>query len=231
MSTFFATLSKAIVISQGVALLVSFVWGVLSVVLSPCHLATIPLMIGYISEYSENSVKKAFQISLLFALGMLASISVIGVVTASLGRIVGDLGNFSNYFMAAVFMLIGLQLLDVIVIEWNSPKMKKKSNEFSLWNAFFLGILFGVGLGPCTFAYMAPMLGIVFQEASANLIFSIAMILSFAIGHSLVIVFAGTFSEVVQGYLKWTQDSNAIVILRKICGVLVFIAGLYFLFK
>jgi cytochrome c-type biogenesis protein len=78
---------------------------------------------------------------------------------------------------------------------------------------------------------MAPMLGIVFKEASTNLLFSIAMILMFAIGHSLVIVFAGTFSEVVQRYLKWTQDSNAVVILRKICGALVFIGGLYFLFK
>jgi cytochrome c-type biogenesis protein len=231
MSTFFATLSKAIVLSNGIALLVSFVWGVLSVILSPCHLATIPLMIGYISEYSENSVKKAFQISLLFAFGMLSSISIIGIITASLGRVAGDLGSFGNYFMAAVFMLIGLQLLDVIVIEWNSPKVKKSSSKFSLWNSFFLGLIFGVGLGPCTFAYMAPMLGIVFKEASTNLLFSIAMILMFAIGHSLVIVFAGTFSEVVQRYLKWTQDSNAVVILRKICGALVFIGGLYFLFK
>ena len=44
----------------------------------------------------------------------------------------------------------------------------KQTKAKGLLAALILGLLFGIALGPCTFAYMAPVLGIVFQTAQTN---------------------------------------------------------------
>ena len=53
------------------------------------------------------------------------------------------------------------------------------------------------------------------------------MFLLYGVGHCSVIVLAGTFTEVVQHYLNWNEKSKGAVILKKICGVLVLLGGLY----
>ncbi|MGC8798600.1 MAG: cytochrome c biogenesis protein CcdA [candidate division WOR-3 bacterium] len=93
--------------------------------------------------------------------------------------------------------------------------------------AFVLGLLFGVALGPCTFAYMAPMLGVTFRVASKAPVFAGSLVLFYAMGHCSVIVFAGTFTSLVQGYLRWNKRSRAAGTLKKLCGVLVILGGLY----
>ncbi|MFO7891760.1 MAG: cytochrome c biogenesis protein CcdA [bacterium] len=101
--------------------------------------------------------------------------------------------------------------------------MKKKGTLA----AFMIGLIFGVALGPCTFAYMAPMLGIAFNTASTRPVFAGSMILFYAVGHCSVIVLAGTFTSMVQKYLHWNERSKGAVILKKICGILVILGGIY----
>ncbi|MDD3441499.1 MAG: cytochrome c biogenesis protein CcdA, partial [Kiritimatiellae bacterium] len=97
----FTHLSRAIEGSPAVALSAALVWGILSILLSPCHLASIPLIVGFIDEQGTISTKRAFQISLLFSLGILITIGLIGAATAMAGRMLGDVGRFGNYFVAA----------------------------------------------------------------------------------------------------------------------------------
>lgn len=96
--------------------------------------------------------------------------------------------------------------------------------------AFVLGLVFGVALGPCTFAYMAPMLGVTFRLASTNLAYGILLLVLYGVGHCGVIVLAGTFTEVVQHYLDWNERSKGAVILKKVCGALVLLGGLWLLY-
>jgi cytochrome c-type biogenesis protein len=96
--------------------------------------------------------------------------------------------------------------------------------------AFILGLVFGVALGPCTFAYMAPMLAVTFKTATTNLFYGILLLLAYGIGHCSVIIFAGTCTEIIQYYMDWNEKSKGIIILRKICGVLVLISGLYLIY-
>ena len=93
--------------------------------------------------------------------------------------------------------------------------------------AFILGLVFGIALGPCTFAFMAPMLGVTFKVASTSLAYGIALLVVYGVGHCSVIVFAGTCTELVQRYMNWNEKSKGAVILKKICGVLVLLGGLY----
>jgi cytochrome c-type biogenesis protein len=227
---FFAIIQKAMESSSYIALGASFLWGILSVLISPCHLASIPLIIGYIGSQSDLTVKKAFQISLVFSTGMFTSIIAIGIITASLGRILGDVGAWGNYLVAVIFLLVGLNLMGVIPFNWNNISLSKSSKK-GWTGSFLLGFIFGIGLGPCTFAFMAPILGTVFTIAATHLWFSILLILSFAIGHILVIVLAGTFTESVQKYLRWSENSKGSKALRFICGFLVFLGGIYMILK
>ena len=175
-------------------------------------------------------MKRAFTLSLMFSAGILITIAAIGLITASLGRLMGDVGQIGNYLVAVIFVVVGLYLLDVIKLDWGSfggNNVKQKG----LLAALILGLLFGIGLGPCTFAYMAPMLGVVFQVASTQVAFAIALLAAFGIGHCSVIVLAGTLTEKVQQYLNWTEKTKGAIILRKVCGVLVILGGIYLLFK
>ncbi len=229
MEKLFTTLTHAVESTPAIALSAAFVWGILSILLSPCHLASIPLIIGFIDEQGRMSTKRAFLISSLFAVGILITIGAIGAVTAALGRMMGDLGRYGNYFVALVFFVVGLHLLGVIPMPWSGPGrvgMKRKG----MLAAFILGLVFGIALGPCTFAYMAPMLGITFKLAATNLFYGVLLLIVYGLGHCSIIVLAGTCTELVQRYMNWNEKSRGAIILKKICGLLVLIGGLYLIF-
>ena len=229
MQELFTQLTRAVESSWFIALAASFIWGVLSILISPCHLASITLIVGFIDEQGKISTKRAFWISFLFAAGILITIGIVGAVTAAAGRLMGDVGKYGNYFVAAIFSLVGLHLLDVIPIPFSGPsKIGIKSK--GLLAAFLLGLIFGIAIGPCTFAYMAPMLAVTFKVASTNIVYGILLLVFYGLGHCSVIVFAGTFTELVQHYMNWNEKSKGAVILKKICGVLVLAGGLYLIY-
>ncbi|MFH0733797.1 MAG: cytochrome c biogenesis protein CcdA [bacterium] len=225
----FNVLYDAMTGSVWIAVLASFSWGVLSILLSPCHLSSIPLIVGYISSQGKISTARTLNISLVFSLGILITIAVIGLITASLGRLMGDIGSIGNYLVAGVFFIVGLYLLDVIKLNWNSIGINK-SKQQGLLAALIIGLLFGLALGPCTFAYMAPVLGVVFETAQTNYILAMLYLLSFGIGHCAVIVGAGTLTNQVQKYLNWSEESKALLIIKKVCGVLVILGGVYLIY-
>jgi cytochrome c-type biogenesis protein len=212
------------------AVLASFGWGIVSVLLSPCHLSSIPLVIGFISTQGEISLKRTFIISLTFGTGILITIALIGLITAIAGRLMGDVGAVGNYIVATVFFVVGLYLLDIIKLPWDGANVKTTKHK-GIPAALILGLLFGIGLGPCTFAYMAPVLGIVFQVAKTNIVYSVILLLAFGIGHILVIVAAGTLTKKVQQYLNWTEKSKSALYIKRICGVLVILSGVYMIYN
>lgn len=225
----FATLSDAVGGSTIIALSAAFLWGIFSILLSPCHLASIPLIIGFIDEQGPSTTRRAFFISFLFALGILLSIGLIGLFTGFAGRLIGDIGPLGNYFVALIFLFFGLHLMNVFPFKWNPPSqsgMKKKG----FLAAFILGLVFGIALGPCTFAYMAPMLGIVFKTAANSVLYGIFLLGIYGIGHCSVIVFAGTSTEVIQKYLNWNEKSKGAEILKSICGFFIILGGAYLIY-
>jgi len=229
MQELFIVLTRAVEGSSLVAVAAAFLWGVLSIILSPCHLASIPLIVGFIDKQGRIPTQRAFFISSLFAIGILITIALVGVATALAGRMAGDIGAYGNYIVAAIFFLVGLHLLDVLPLPWSwSGNVGMKSK--GLLAAFVLGLVFGVALGPCTFAYMAPMLAIAFKVGADNLTYGILLISFYGVGHCTVIIFAGTFTGVVQQYLNWNEKSSGAVILKKVCGILVLLGGVWMIY-
>lgn len=226
----FEFLSNALTSSAYMAIFASFGWGIVSVLLSPCHLSSIPLVVGFINSQGEINLKRTFNISLVFGVGILITIAIIGLITALAGRLMGDVGAVGNYVVASVFFVVGLYLMDVIKLPWDGASIKPTKHKGVL-AALILGLLFGIGLGPCTFAYMAPVLGVVFQVSKTNILYSIILLLAFGIGHIFVIVAAGTLTKKVQQYLNWTEKSKAATYIKRVCGVLVILGGVYMIYN
>jgi cytochrome c-type biogenesis protein len=225
-----SSLSQAVSGAPLLALGAAAGWGVLSILLSPCHLASIPLIVGFIDGQGQMSTKRAFIVSNLFAFGILFSIALIGLLTALAGRMLGDLGAWGNWLVAGIFFLFGLHLWGIIPMPWSGPGQVGMQRK-GLLAALALGLIFGVALGPCTFAFMGPVLGVAFAEAAENMLYAALLLLAYGIGHCSVIVFAGTFTEKVQHYLDWNEQSQGTIWVKRICGLLVVAGGVWLIYS
>lgn len=222
-------LSHALEASPAVALAAAALWGVLSILLSPCHLASIPLIVGFVGEQGKVTARRAFLLSLLFSAGILLTIAAIGAATAAAGRLLGDLGPWANYAVAVVFFAVGLHLLGALPL----PLAAAGPGDFrrkGLLAALILGLVFGLALGPCTFAYLAPMLAIALKVAGARPAYAAALLLAYGVGHCAVIVLAGSSTARVERLLQWNSASGGMERLKRACGALVILGGLWLLY-
>ena len=229
METLFESLTHAVSGATPVALTAAFAWGVLSILLSPCHLASIPLIVGFIQGQDSPTPRYALGLSSLFALGILITIALIGVINAAAGQLMGDVGTAGNILVAIIFFVVGLSFLDVIPLKLPTPASVNPRHR-GPWAALLLGLVFGIALGPCTFAYMAPMLGVAFKVATTNAVIGAALLVAYGVGHCLVIALAVAGSAWVQRTLDWNAESRAGGWVKKACGVLVILAGFYMLY-
>lgn len=209
------------------ALTGAFVWGVLSIVLSPCHLSSIPLVIGFLAVQSQNNLRRSLWISTLFALGVLITITALGGATALMGRMLGDIGPYGKYVVGVVFLVVGLHLMDLIRLPGAGFGIRPLDTGSAYLTSLTLGLIFGLALGPCTFAFLAPVLGLVFELSHSNLTASIGLLAAFALGHCLVIVVVGVLATRIQVYLDWTDKSDAILWVKRTAGVLIILGGIY----
>jgi len=222
MAAIFTWLSEAMNGAPWVALLAAAGWGVASLVLSPCHLASIPLVVGFIAERKDTTPRQAFGYALLFAFGILLSIAAVGGITASAGRMLGDLGPWANYAVGTALVLVGLHLIGILPLPWERGlSLPRYQGKLA---ALLLGLLFGLALGPCTFAYLAPVLGMIFGVARTQPGFAALLLLAYGLGHCALIVAAGVSAEKVQQVLDWNGNSRGAVWMRRSCGLLV-VAG------
>jgi cytochrome c-type biogenesis protein len=176
--------------------------------------------------------RPAFRVSSiagLFSLGLFTTIGVIGGVTAAAGRLMGQVGPWASYVAAAVCFVVGLSLLDVLPLGWSVPDSTRFRGR-GLLAAFGLGLIVGIALGPCTFTYMAPMLGVTFAVAGTHALCGVLLIAAYGVGHCSVIVFAGASTSWVGRYLRWTDASRGAAYLRYASGLLVLMGGVYLIY-
>jgi len=225
MNDFLFRLTDALGASPAMAIGAAVAWGVASVLLSPCHLGTIPLVIGFVGAGAGTSKGRAAALSFSFAGGMLLAIAVLGGIVATAGWAVRGFGAATNYIIAAIFVLAGLNLVGILPMPLAglTPNAGKGKGFLA---AAILGLVFGVGLSPCTFAFLAPVLGVAFGSgATVGPFFGMALLLAFGAGHCGVIGLAGSSVGLVQRYLDWNEKSKALVAVKAVCGVLVLISA------
>lgn len=216
--------------NDALALFSAFGWGILSVMLSPCHLAALPLLIAYIANRSNSGSASPFSLSLMFSLGILGTIFVIGLITSFLGGLIGDIGSWANLVTGLLLIIAGLFFLELLHIDGLKLNIESARLKGGLL-AFVFGLSAGLALGPCTFAFMAPVFAYGLQIAQSKPFIAFSLFLFYGIGHCSVILLAGVLSAKIQNYLNWIGSSKGVLIFKKTCGVLVLAGGIYIMYQ
>lgn len=223
-------LSRILEFGPLLGLVAAFGWGLLSVILSPCHLTSIPLIISYLTVAEDASKSRIVGIVAIFSSGILLTVGLTGVITYSMGRLVGDLGSWGNYIVSIIFIVIGLYLIGLLKLPMIGINFGSNFKRNYI-GALLLGLVAGFALGSCTFAYLAPVLGIVFRESATNPGFAVLLLASYAIGHTAVILSIGLLYRHIEEHFKWALDENRSALVKKLCGFIIMAGGIYMLYQ
>jgi len=227
LETLFLTVNEWIAGGTTLAAVGCFVWGMISVVFSPCHLASIPLIVAYVAGQQEIlKPREAGCYSVAFSFGLFITIALIGIICALLGRMLGDVGNYWQILVGLVLLWVALGMFGVEKCSM-SGSLLHRLNVKGLLGAFVLGLAYGILSGSCTFGFIAPILAIITiqQKVATGILF----ILLFAIGHCLPIVVAGSSGAAVRGILENSAWQGAGKWFRRGAGAVIGALGVYFI--
>ena len=227
LDSFFLTVNAWMTSGSTIAFIGCFAWGMVSVMFSPCHLASIPLIVVYVAgQEAAVEPKRAGLYAGAFTSGLFVTIALVGIICAWLGRILGDVGLWWQVPVGAVLIWVALGMLGVQACTM-SGSLLYRFDLRGIHGAFGLGLAYGVLSGSCTFGFIAPILAVVTVQQEWA-IGSLMMIL-FAMGHCLPIVIAGSSTALVRKLTEnhaWQDAGNWF---RKGAGVDVGLMGLYFM--
>ncbi len=227
LESFFLTVNEWIAAGTAIAALGCFLWGMISVIFSPCQMASIPLIVAYVGGQERSvEIRQAGYYSFAFTSGLFITIALVGIVCAILGRMLGDVGNYWQILVGFVLIWVALGMFGVEKCSI-SGSLLYRLNLKGLFGAFVLGLAYGVLSGSCTFGFIAPILAIITvqQKVATGILF----ILLFAMGHCLPIVVAGSFTAAVRRVLENRAWQGAGNWFRKSAGILIGFLGIYFI--
>ena len=227
LDSFFITVNEWIVSGATIAAAGCFLWGMISVVFSPCHLASIPLIVAYVGGQEKIlNPREAGFYSLAFTSGLFITIALIGIICALLGRMLGDVGNYWQILLGLILVWVALGMLGVEKCSM-SGSLLYRLNFRGLFGAFSLGLAYGILSGSCTFGFIAPIMAII--TVQKHIATGILFILLFAIGHCLPILVAGSSTAVVKRFMENSSWQGAGNWFRKGAGVVIIMLGAYFI--
>ena len=187
----------------------------------------IPLMMAFVGAYQGTSgARKAFSFSLLFVVGLTITFTLLGLVAAVMGRLLGDVGRFWPYLVAAVCFIMGLHLMGIWNFDLPLPQAWKPK-QAGPWGAFLLGLLFGVVSTPCATPILAVLL--VYIASKGNLAYGGLLLFLYALGHCALILIAGTSMGLAKRLIESKGLNTSLAYLRKGSGVLIILIGFYFI--
>ncbi|MBP1765269.1 MAG: putative cytochrome c biosis protein [Firmicutes bacterium] len=187
-------LASAIAESFWVAPILALLAGLLTSV-TPCALASVPLVIGYVGGTENNDPQKAFSLSVTFALGMAVTFTALGAAASLLGKLMGAASQWWYLALGILMTLMALQTWEIYDFI-PSTYLTSKANRKGSLGAFLAGILGGIFSSPCATPVLVVLLGIVAK--SGNLAWGILLLLLYAVGHGVLVVAAGTSVGFVQ---------------------------------
>jgi cytochrome c-type biogenesis protein len=226
---FLVTVNQWMTGGLAMAAIGAFAWGMVSVLFSPCHLASIPLIVAYVGgQETAVNPRKAGWYAGAFTLGLFITIATVGVVCALLGRMLGDVGIWWQVLVGAVLIWVALGMLGVQACSMTGTLLYRLKLR-GIHGAFGLGLAYGILSGSCTFGFIAPILAIV--SVQQKIVAGSLMMILFALGHCLPIVVAGSSTAMVRRLTESSTWQGAGLWFRRGAGVVIALLGLYFIFN
>jgi len=227
MDSFFLLVNGWMTSGTAIAALGCFVWGMISVLLSPCHLASIPLVVAYVGGQDQIiKGRQAVWYAVLFSVGLFLTITLVGISCALLGRMLGDVGPYWTIMVGLILLWVAMDMLGLAKCSLPSGAMGRLRVK-GHWGAFVLGLAYGVLSGSCTFGFIAPILAII--TVQKQVLTGVMLILLFAIGHCLPIAVAGSSTAAVKRLMASSFFGQGSHWFRKGAGVVIAGLGCYFI--
>ena len=202
-----------------------FLAGVISSA-SPCVLATIPLVIGFVGGYADGDRKKAFLYSVAFVLGLSITFTVFGAAAGLLGTMFGTLGGWWYVAAGTVALVMGGQMMGLYEIRL-PVRRDYRPKQGGIIGSFLLGLFFGVVSSPCATPVLVVILTLV--ASKREVLYGVALLFTYALGHTLLMLVAGTFTGFVEGFVKARGVVNFSLWARRVSGAVVALAGGWFI--
>jgi cytochrome c-type biogenesis protein len=212
-----------------IAALGCFLWGVVSVALSPCHMASIPLIVSYVAGQEKGVIaRKAAIYALAFTVGLFVTIAMVGIICSLLGRMLGDVGSWWTIPVGAVLIWVALDMLGISACSM-SGSILARMRVRGIGGAFVLGLAYGILSGSCTFGFIAPILAIItIQQKIAS---GILFIVLFGIGHCIPIAVAGSSMALVRRVMESSRFHSGGLWFRRCAGAAIAVLGVYFIIR
>ena len=204
-----------------------FLWGMVSVLFSPCHLASIPLIVSYVAGQNQIIAgRRAVLYAVWFTVGLFITIAAIGFICALLGRMLGDVGPYMSIVVGAILVWVSLDILGIATCSMSNGLLAKIKVKGVL-GAFVLGLSYGVLSGSCSFGFIAPILAII--TVQQKIFTGVIFILLFGLGHCIPIVVAGSSTALVKQFLANSAWQRGSTLFRKLAGLCIGALGIYFI--
>ena len=204
-----------------------FLAGVISSA-SPCVLATIPLVIGFVGGYADGDRKKAFLYSVAFVLGLSITFTAFGAAAGLLGTMFGTLGGWWYVAAGTVALVMGGQMMGLYEIRL-PVRRDYRPKQGGIIGSFLLGLFFGVVSSPCATPVLVVILTLV--ATKREVLYGITLLFTYALGHTLLMLIAGTFTGFVEGFVKARGVANFSLWSKRLGGFMVAIVGGYLLWE
>ena len=194
-----------------------FLAGVLSSA-SPCVLATIPLVVGFVGGYADGDRTKAFRYSLAFVLGLSLTFTAFGTAAGLLGTMFGSLGGWWYVAAGIVALVMGGQMMGFYEIHL-PIKRDFMPKQGGIIGSFLLGLFFGVVSSPCATPVLVVIL--TYVATKGQILYGTALLFTYALGHCLLMLLAGTFTGFVEAFVKRRGIVNFSLWTKRVGGLVV----------
>lgn len=195
---------------------------------NPCVLAMIPLVMSFVAGRQGEPAGpwRAFRFSLVFVLGLAITFTAMGVIAALAGTLYGEVSSLWNWVVAAVCVGMGLHLMGVLSVPVPMPvRLQPRVRGFA--GALVMGLLFGVVSAPCA----APLLVVLLTYlagADASVSYGATLLLVYALGHSVLILLAGTSMGMARKLIESGRVTRATEWMRRGAGAVIVLVGVFF---
>ncbi len=209
-------------------LIASFLGGVIASV-SPCSLAMLPIIIGYVGGYSKEKPLKTLLQMLFFVLGTAVVFTAIGIICAVTGKVfISFFGSYFGLIIGSFLIVMGLKLLDILDFEFPVivKSIPKNDGGYAFLYPFLIGMVFALAGTPCSTPILAGIMA--FASVSENILFAVLMLFLFALGQGLILIIAGVFTSSIKNMQSFVKVSE---LLLKLSGALLVLSGLYIFYK
>lgn len=221
--TWLSQIAEVIGRNVWLAPLLALLAGVLTSV-TPCALSSVPLIVGYVGGVGEKNTKKSFAYSAVFSIGTAVTFVLLGVIATSAGKLMGTSSPVWYIILGVLMVLMALQTWEIFNFI-PSTNLLSKSKRKGFIGAFIAGILGGIFSSPCSTPVLIALLAIVAGEE--KLLWGVLLMLLYSIGHSALVMVAGTSVGFVQKINSSDRYKTAAKFLKIVMGAAILLIGLY----